>query len=590
MSRGKGLTTCVRKSVKRYTLLFTQLPNRIRMEPSNTVIVGYEDVIQKISDWLSVFKRRSNEPPPLWFRNALLLSGPTGVGKTYISHILCDRLGFDVIEFNSSDIRTSKVLGEKLSSIMADTSIHMMFRTVRKNAIILDEIDECDKRECSLADLQRWVHFRKYRMTESGGVSASNPPPTSVKKTKPSPKRSPSSQVEVVSISKPTTLRKQKQAIPDFVANTVPLIFICNELTETLKGILKDVIHISLSPPDEDTIVSYIESLASQSNYHIPRDAYSLLIRYGEYDFRKVRDLVHQLAPYWGSSESPRLPLHTILQTIGRRDETYSLDEGLSLLFHTASPEVIARYTQYMRKSGYADASAIYELDPYSFPLLLHENWIRQLTALTSLAFPHRLPTTKIKNRIFHTQLKLTTEFYESILKTMEFRYKWFGNWDLSGYMSHISCGTTEQLILEYRTFLRTLPDSSFPETDHKLLENQSSMATLRTFHKSSMKSKYSYRFYNMKLVSSVCRKLQCSTTDFYLFAFQCVYYIFVYTEGLYTFLQILKQHQLTIQEVERSMKLSAVYSTYERFYTKHRQKQLQEVWNSSLALHECTE
>ena len=47
---------------------------------------------------------------------AALLSGPPGIGKTTTAHLVAKSLGFELIEFNASDTRSKKSLGQSAKS------------------------------------------------------------------------------------------------------------------------------------------------------------------------------------------------------------------------------------------------------------------------------------------------------------------------------------------------------------------------------------------------------------------------------------------------------------------------------------------
>ena len=72
--------------------------------------------------WMDGFIKKDPKTPP-----CLFIYGPPGIGKTSAAHILLKEAGFDTIEFNASELRTSKELCDKLHSILNAKSIKMMF-------------------------------------------------------------------------------------------------------------------------------------------------------------------------------------------------------------------------------------------------------------------------------------------------------------------------------------------------------------------------------------------------------------------------------------------------------------------------------
>ncbi|GAA5925020.1 Ctf18p [Sporobolomyces koalae] len=82
----------------------------------------------------------------------LLLSGPPGLGKTTLAHVLARQAGYQVHEVNASDDRTAKVVEERVRNALDSTSLSMGWnkkemgqgangRTARPTCVVVDEID-----------------------------------------------------------------------------------------------------------------------------------------------------------------------------------------------------------------------------------------------------------------------------------------------------------------------------------------------------------------------------------------------------------------------------------------------------------------
>jgi replication factor C subunit 1 len=122
-------------------------------------ILGNTDNVIKIKQWLNNFKNKKIADQKT-FKNAILISGPPGIGKTSAAHILMKEAGFDTIEFNASELRTSRELSDKLHSILNAKSIKMMFNKSLVTGIIMDEIDGIEnKKECTSSDLIDFFNF-----------------------------------------------------------------------------------------------------------------------------------------------------------------------------------------------------------------------------------------------------------------------------------------------------------------------------------------------------------------------------------------------------------------------------------------------
>ena len=89
-------------------------------------MIGNEESRSAVVNWFTKWKKGTKP---------LLMVGPPGIGKTTMAHIMADKLGYDMIELNASDIRNKSRIKETLSPILGNTSVfgrHMIF---------VDEVD-----------------------------------------------------------------------------------------------------------------------------------------------------------------------------------------------------------------------------------------------------------------------------------------------------------------------------------------------------------------------------------------------------------------------------------------------------------------
>lgn len=121
---------------------------------------GDKSCAKKFHAWLSNWHKKHSgkavkqvKPSP-WAKNddgsffkACLLSGPPGVGKTTTVQVVCNELGFDLLEFNASDTRSKRLLKEEVAGLLSNTTVKDYFtndkqtKTSTKHVLLMDEVD-----------------------------------------------------------------------------------------------------------------------------------------------------------------------------------------------------------------------------------------------------------------------------------------------------------------------------------------------------------------------------------------------------------------------------------------------------------------
>lgn len=103
-------------------------PKKRDVDPKQT---GFKKKIPQINLELD----KLNRP----IQKIALLSGPPGLGKTTLSHVIAKHAGYNVVEMNASDDRSMEVFKTKLESAILMKSV--MESDPRPNCLIIDEID-----------------------------------------------------------------------------------------------------------------------------------------------------------------------------------------------------------------------------------------------------------------------------------------------------------------------------------------------------------------------------------------------------------------------------------------------------------------
>lgn len=104
--------------------------------------IGKEDDIEQIIDWLENFNTRPEK--------FLVLYGNPGVGKTTLARIILEKYNYEIVEINTSDYRSKKMIHARIgvisgSSVILDNDYNKKnpFKTkqYKKIGVLMDEID-----------------------------------------------------------------------------------------------------------------------------------------------------------------------------------------------------------------------------------------------------------------------------------------------------------------------------------------------------------------------------------------------------------------------------------------------------------------
>ncbi len=94
-------------------------------------VIGHAQTVKDLQGWLRAWPSKGR---------AALLTGPPGVGKTTVAHLLAKAEGFQVVEMNASDERSAKSLRESLAKFVKSTTLSLGPKA-EKRLVILDEVD-----------------------------------------------------------------------------------------------------------------------------------------------------------------------------------------------------------------------------------------------------------------------------------------------------------------------------------------------------------------------------------------------------------------------------------------------------------------
>lgn len=102
-------------------------------------ILDRETNIDEIKERIQLFE---NNPIDCNRQGGIYIYGETGIGKTYFINQLLKEMNYDIINYDAGNIRNTSVIESIAKDKFSNKNIyHMMNKNIKKNVILMDEID-----------------------------------------------------------------------------------------------------------------------------------------------------------------------------------------------------------------------------------------------------------------------------------------------------------------------------------------------------------------------------------------------------------------------------------------------------------------
>ena len=192
----------------------------------------------------------------------------------------------------------------------------------------------------------------------------------------------------------------------------------------------------------------------------------------------------------------------------------------------------------------YDELINIYHTDTNAVPFLIHENFVTYIDKNTNCKLTEKFD--------------VCIDYYNNLIDSLILKSNNFGYWELMDHIGNLSV---------------VVPNHIIKNTNVKSVISDS------TLKKSALVSKYNYRYYNMKFINQLSKKLSISMNNFSLLSLIVSIAIFIEQDKLEYTINIFKGI-LTSIEFQKVIKLSFIFEKYQKLFTKKVQNNIDSKFN----------
>ena len=311
--------------------------------------------------------------------------------------------------------------------------------------------------------------------------------------------------------------------------NKCPIIFISTTIDSSTKNLSKNCIILKFNSPTCKHIEDYVIDVCEKESIKLPKPIEPCFINTFQNNYRRVLYILENIKIFYKDKPLTTEDYLKISKVFSKKDLTIELEDSLNLINTKllTLDELIRAFKQNSTK----------------LPFLVHENFFKNINN-----------NTNGKNL---EKIEKINQYYDGLCAAYDIQTKIYtdSNWSLSGYVGVLSCYSANLL----------LNHNNEKKKRKQLINNVSPIF-----------SKINYKFYNLKFINNICKKLNINISNFQTFTYQ-LYNLYVlpstYSNEAKTYKKILINKSFLHSDLDKSIKLSYLFDEYRQVYTSKKKK-----------------
>lgn len=299
-------------------------------------VIGNKLSIKKIKNWLTDYENKKKD-----IKRAILITGCSGTGKTLISTLSMKEYGYNIFEFNASDIRSHKSIRDKIDKLILQKDVTIITnQKPKKNGIIMDEIDGMG-------------------VGDKGGLA------------------------ELIKIINPLRGKRSiKKHERDYIENRwiPPIICISNNIYDKkINELKKDCLEVKIEKCKYPEISIYIKNIIQNEDIKMNDECIRFLIGICDSDIRRMLVILDDIKGFYKNKCIEKKDLIKIKNNF--------LKENIDIGLYEATNRIL------IKDIGFKKGLNLFDTERCLLPLMIHENFINSIESRNSI-FDDKLQTT----------------------------------------------------------------------------------------------------------------------------------------------------------------------------------------------------